>query len=214
MLSESLKNIWTDMVSETEIFTLDIKRISRTEIDAAYFSMSEDRRKRCDSLRFQADKDLCIAADMLLRRVLSEKLGIPAENIAFSATENGKPYLKNGSCHFSISHSGDIAAVAVNKNSPVGIDVEKIRPVPARIARRVFSESDMRFVFGDCVVPDGKIEDRETLVRFYKVWTYKEAFVKMTGEGITDDLKSFSYEENNCVSMMFDGYVLTVIAEK
>ena len=211
MLSESLKNIWTDMVSETEIFTLDIKRISRTEIDAAYFSMSENRRKRCDSLRFQTDKDLCIAADMLLRRVLSENLGIPAGDIAFSVTEKGKPYLKDGSCHFSISHSGDIAAVALNKNSPVGIDVERIRPVSARIARRVFSESDIRFVFGDCVIPDGEIEDRETLVRFFKVWTYKEAFVKMTGEGISDNLKICSYDKNNCITKTFDDYVMTVI---
>ncbi len=201
------------MLSETGIYTLDIKRISRTDIDAAYFSMSEDRRKRCDGLRFRADKDLCIAADMLLRRVLSEKLGIPAGDIAFSVTEKGKPYLKDGSCHFSISHSGDIAAVAVNKACPVGIDVEKIRPASARIARRVFSESDIRFVFGDCVVPDGKIEDRETLVRFYKVWTYKEAFVKMTGEGITDNIKNCSYNENACISDVFDDYVLTVTAQ-
>lgn len=201
------------MQSEAEIFALDIKRISRTDIDAAYFSMSEDRRKKCDGFRFQAAKDLCIAADMLLRRVLSEKLGVPSEALSFAVTHKGKPYLQNGGYHFNISHSGDMVAVAVSKDSPVGIDIEQIKPVSAGIARRVFSEGDLCFVFGDAVIPDGKIEDRDTLVRFFKVWTYKEAFVKMTGEGISDDLKCFSYDENKCSTRVFDDYVLTVITE-
>ncbi len=202
------------MSAETEFFTSDIKRISRTDIDAAYFSMSLERRKKCDGLRFRSDKDLCIASDMLLRRVLSERLGISPDEIAFEVSENGKPCLKNGGYHFSISHSGEIAAVAVNKACPVGIDVEKMKPVPARIVRRVFSESDIRFVFEGSVIPDGKIEDRETLTRFFKVWTYKEAFVKMTGEGISDNLHNCPYDENNCITKTFDDYVLTVITAK
>ena len=91
------------MTSGTEIFTLDIKKISRTEIDAAYFSMSSERRKKCDGFRFQSDKDLCVAADMLLRRVLSEKTGLPPEELVFSVSENGKPYLENGEYHFNVS---------------------------------------------------------------------------------------------------------------
>ncbi len=201
------------MSAETEIFTLDIKRISRTDIDAAYFYMSEERRKKCDGLRVQSDKDLCIASDMLLRRILSRKLGLSPEEIAFVVSENGKPYLENGGYHFNVSHSGNIVAVAVNKDCPVGIDVEKIRPVSAGIAKRVFSESDICFVFDGLLIPDGKIEDCEMLTRFFKVWTYKEAFVKMTGEGISDNIKNYSYNENKCVTKVFDNYVLTVITE-
>ena len=211
MLSELSKNIWTDMASEAEFYTLDIKRISRTDIDAAYFSMSPERRKKCDGLRNQADKDLCIVSDMLLRRVLSEKLGIPPAELVFAVTDKGKPYLEGGAYHFSVSHSGNIAAVAVNRDCPVGIDVEKIRPVSARIIFRFFSESDARFVLGGSRIENGVIEEREMMTRFFKVWTYKEAFVKMTGEGIGADLKSISYDENKCVSRTSDDYVLTVI---
>ena len=201
------------MTSGTEIFTLDIKKISRTEIDAAYFSMSRERRNKCDGFRFQADKDLCIVSDMLLRQVLSEKTGIEPKELIFDRSENGKPYLSGNDYYFNISHSGDIAAVAVNESCPVGIDVERIRPVAARIAKRVFSEDDIHFVFESSVIPDGQLEDRETLLRFFKVWTYKEAFVKMTGEGISDNIKNYSYTENNCITKVFDDYVLTVIAE-
>lgn len=213
MLSELSKNIWTDMASEAEFYTLDIKRISRTDIDAAYFSMSPERRKKCDGLRNQTDKDLCIVSDMLLRRVLSEKLGIPPAELVFSVTDKGKPYLEGGAYHFSVSHSGNIAAVAVNRDCPVGIDVEKIRPVSARIIFRFFSESDVRFVLGGSRIENGVIEEREMMTRFFKVWTYKEAFVKMTGEGIGADLKSISYDENKCVSRASDDYVLTVITK-
>ena len=213
MLSELSKNIWTDMASEAEFYTLDIKRISRTDIDAAYFSMSPERRKKCDGLRNQADKDLCIVSDMLLRRVLSEKLGIPPAELVFAVTDKGKPYLECGAYHFSVSHSGNIAAVAVNRDCPVGIDVEKIRPVSARIIFRFFSKSDARFVLGGSRIENGVIEEREMMTRFFKVWTYKEAFVKMTGEGIGADLKSISYDENKCVSRTFDDYVLTVITK-
>lgn len=202
------------MASATEIFTENIKRISRTEIDAAYFSMSPERRKRCDSLKFQSDKDLCIVSDMLLRRVLSERLGILPESLVFGVSDKGKPHLCGGGYFFSVSHSGDIAAVAVNKAKETGIDVEKIRPVNSRIAKRIFSESDIRFVFGDDTVPDGEITDREALVRFFKVWTYKEAFVKMTGEGITDNIRNYSYNENGCLTEIFDDYVLTVITSE
>ncbi len=214
MQSELLKSTWTDKVSATEIFTVDISRISRTEIDAAYFVMSEKRRKKCDGLRFQSDKDLCIAVDMLSRRVLADKLGVLPESLEFDAGDKGKLYLVNGDYQFNVSHSGNIAAVAVNSGKAVGIDVEKMRPVSAAVARRVFSPSDMQFVFGTDTVPDGSFHERETLVRFFKVWTYKEAFVKMTGEGITDNFRDFSYDENKCYSEVFDDYVLSVITAK
>ncbi len=213
MQSELLKNIWTDKVSATEIYTVDINRISRTEYDAAYSVMSRERKNKCDGLRFESDKKLCIAADMMLRKVISEKTGIAAESLAFFADENGKPYLEDNGYHFSISHSGDIAAVAVNKENSVGIDVEKIKPVSAGVAKRIFSERDICFVFGSNMIPEEKIEESETLTRFFKVWTYKEAFVKMTGEGITDSIKDYSYNENNCITKIFDGYVLTVITK-
>lgn len=214
MQSESLKSIWTDKASDTEIFTLDISRISRTDIDAAYFSMSEKRRKKCDGLKFQADKDRCIAVDMLLRKVLSRRLGVSPEALDFDADSKGKLYLVNGDCQFNVSHSGDIAAVAVNPVKAVGIDVEKMRPVSAAVARRVFSPSDMEFVFGKDFSPDGRVDDIETRIRFFKVWTYKEAIVKMTGEGISDNFRGFSYDEKRCYSRIFADYVLTVITEE
>ncbi len=214
MQSESLKSIWTDKVDGTVTKKVNINDISRSESGAAYFLMSAERRKRCDSLKRDEDKRLCIAADMLLRRVISEETGLDGGALEFVTLENGKPVLKGGAVHFSISHSGEIAAVAVNKHCRVGIDVEKIVPVNSRIARRVFCDEEIAFVFGSPDIPAGAVEDREALERFFRVWTYKEAYVKMTGQGITDDIKSVRYCDENCRCEVFDGYCLSIITEK
>ncbi len=173
--------------------------------------MSAERKEKCDALLKPDDKKRCIAADMLLRRVLCDKLDVTPESLEFSVYDKGKPYLLNYGYKFSISHSEDYVAVAVNEEREVGIDIEKIKEVRAHTGKHIFSCSDIQFVFQSDNIPDGKITDRETLIRFFKVWTYKEAYVKMTGEGINDNLKSISCDENNCISEVFDDYVLTVI---
>ncbi len=215
MLSELLKSIWIDFpVNNTNIYKLNIDTISRSEFGAAYFLMADERKARCDSYFREDDKKRCIAADMLLRRVLSEAVGIPEKLLEFGIYEKGKPYLKNQKCFFSVSHSGKAVAVAVNKDSEVGIDIEELRPVKASVAKHFFTQNEIEFVFRRDFIPDGIIEDRETLERFFKVWTYKEAYVKMTGKGITDDIKKISYDEKNCECEINEDYCLTVITKK
>ena len=214
MQSESLKSTWTDKVSSTVFFKFNTDDVSRIRFDTAYFLMSEKRRKKCDALRRDEDKKLCILADMKTREILSEITGLSCEELEFDTEESGKPYLKNAECHFSISHSEKMVAVAVNIACPVGIDIEKIRPVSARIAKRVFSSSDIRYVFQGDDVPDGEITDADMQERFFRVWTYKEAYVKMTGQGIDDDIKNISYDAKNCICELSGDYCITVVTKK
>lgn len=201
-------------MNTTEIYKLNIDTISRSDLGAAYFLMSDERKTRCDSYLREDDKRLCIAADMLLRNVLSKKLGKSGKLLEFAVTESGKPYLKNEEYFFSVSHSDKYVAVAINKTDEVGIDIEKLRPVKAAAAKHIFTPSEIRFVFNDGLIPDGIIDDTKTLERFFKVWTYKEAYVKMTGEGIGNNIKDFSYDEKNCKNEIYEGYCITVITKK
>ena len=214
MQSESLKSTWTDKVNTTEIFTVNIEDISRNEYDTAYFLMSEKRRRKCDALRFLDDKKRCIAADMLLRRVLAEKTGLSENALVFGVYDNGKPYLVGEKYFFSISHSGKYVCVAVNREKPVGVDIEEIKSVNSRIAKRVFSESDMCYVFENSEYPDCIISDPSVLERFFRVWTYKEAYVKMTGEGIDDNIRNISYVPENCHCELSDGYCISVVTKE
>lgn len=183
-------------------------------MESAYFLMSDERKEKCNAYLNIDDKKRCICADMLLRSVLCDKLKLSSEKLEFGVNGNGKPYLINGELKFNISHSGDYVAVAVNENKEVGIDIEKIREISAHTAKHIFSDSDKLFVFQSENIPRSKITDPQTLVRFFKVWTYKEAYSKMTGEGITDNLKNISYDENRCTAEVFDNYVLTVVTDK
>lgn len=90
-------------------------------------------------------------------------------NIENSALEiiDGKPQFKYAELQFSISHSGEIAAVCFDKN-PVGFDIE-------RIVKRNYTSIVERLNF--------KLE-KDTLEEFYKCWTQYEAAYKLHDEVI------------------------------
>lgn len=93
-------------------------------------------------------------------------------------TGNGKPGFKAGP-QFSVSHSGDYWLCAFNTDA-VGVDLQQHTGCSRKkIAGRFFHTDENRFI-GDN--PD----------RFFLVWTAKEAYVKLTGQGITDEFSKFS----------------------
>ena len=163
--------------------SVNIYDISNTEYERIYSLLSPSRKARVDALMHSEDKMCTLAGEFLARKILKEKYG--AESVEITVSDNGKPILNCPLC-LSISHSHGTVACAVD-TAPVGIDVEKIKPVSAAVARRVFSPSDIKFVYGSDTVPDGRAEDREILERFFEIWCSKEAYYKKLG----GDTKSF-----------------------
>lgn len=95
----------------------------------------------------------------LLALALERELGIPSlPEIRREA--GGKPYFPGyPSLHFNLSHSRGAAVCALH-SQPVGIDIERLRPAPRRLARGMADEA------------------------FFRLWTAKEATVKRAGRGI------------------------------
>lgn len=117
---------------------------------------------------------LSLAGKYLAVHSLCSYLGRSPEQLHFSVSGTGKPYLVSGDAFFNISHSGDIAVCAVGKTE-VGADVELIRrPFPQNVARRVFSDSELRDA--------ASAEDGDAYLTY--LWTLHEAYVKMTGVGV------------------------------
>ena len=113
-----------------------------------------------------AVKDASCSAWTLLYEVLREQ-NLPVGTVAFE--ENGKPYFTEQHCHFSISHSREICAVAV-ADRRVGVDAEAVRgQVGSRLTDKVLTDPERACFDGD----------------FIRVWCRKEAVAKMTGRGIT-----------------------------
>ena len=126
-----------------------------------YETMDKKRKDRIDCFKFQKDKNLSLGAGVLLKLAL-EKEGIV--DFIIQSTKKGKPYLaENKALFFNLSHSGEIAMCTL-ASCNVGCDVEKIKSKPPNITRMFVNEQ----------------EDKN---QFYKLWTAKESYLKMTGDG-------------------------------
>lgn len=151
----------------------------------AYLAMTSERQAKADRYKQVTDKRCCVFADMFLREMLRDNYSVTEPE--FYTNASGKPHLTGDKVHFSISHSGDFVACAVN-DTPVGIDVEKIRTVDLPLIKRVCTQEELSFVLKN---EDNTI-DENTCVRFLMVWCAKEAYLKYTGVGLKGGLKSIS----------------------
>jgi 4'-phosphopantetheinyl transferase len=111
----------------------------------------------------------------LLRQLLARHLGVTPEAVSFSYGAHGKPEVAG--LHFNLSHSVHRLAVALSARAPVGLDIEAIshRLHARQIASRYFSPSECARLATD--------DEDEFFTRFYRLWTAKEAVMKVTGLG-------------------------------
>ncbi|MBR5232646.1 MAG: 4'-phosphopantetheinyl transferase superfamily protein [Clostridia bacterium] len=194
-----------------QIYTYDIRKLNNDEYRKWYSMMSDDRKKRVDAFRYEDDRKRSVAGEMLARTAISEMCGIAPENITFERTRYGKPY--TSLAEFNISHSEDIVVCAVDK-APVGIDIEKIRPVNLKTAKKVFSENEINYLFGH--TPEEKefinTDNTEILSRFFELWTKNEAVGKCVSTGLIHDE---NYDNYDIETFSIDnGYIVSVCQKK
>ena len=80
----------------------------------------------------------------------------------------GKPFPRMSHLHLSLSHSFPYAAALVDRNVPVGIDLEQPKEKLLRIARRIHHAEELRDLDND-------------LVKHCIYWCAKESMIKMHG---------------------------------
>ena len=151
-------------------------------------TLSAIERARAARFRFPEHRERFIVAHGALRDILSRYLNVSASELAFAANTHGKPALappEHAWLQFNLTHSGDLALVAVTRGRPIGIDVEhKIPPDdPARLVEQFFSENE-NAAFN--ALPESQRE-----AAFFTGWTRKEAYIKALGEGLSTPLDQF-----------------------
>lgn len=157
---------------------------SKTQLQQLYLRLSPSRKARIDRLRREEDKLRSLAAELLVYRLLENHYGITSAKL--HCKDNGQPYLPDCGLHVSISHCGEALACAVSE-TPVGIDIERIRPIDLRICRHTCVPEELAYLLGDQQTEElGDCSDPDTLRRFFEIWTAKEAYYKKCGTGITD----------------------------
>ena len=167
---------------------VNISSLSQNDYERGYSIMNEDRKRRVDRFRSVDDRKRSVCGELLARRMIAGQCQIASEKVIIDVTDRGKPFARDLPVEFSISHSGEYVLCAVS-DSPVGADIERIRPVRVRLVRRVCTADEWKFV------SEPGISEQEKTERFFRVWTAKEAYFKCLGTGITDLNKVCTVDE-------------------
>ncbi|MEU4080020.1 4-phosphopantetheinyl transferase [Streptomyces venezuelae] len=154
----------------------------------AYELLDAGERQRSAALLREADRTRYLAAHGGLRRLLGHYLGTPPDEVVFVREDcplcggpHGRPAVRDGGIHFSLSHSEDLVLVGV-AGRPVGVDVE------------AFPAAGVSDLVADTLHP----REREEFARlapevrtaaFTRCWVRKEAYLKGTGEGLAGGLE-------------------------
>jgi 4'-phosphopantetheinyl transferase len=156
-------------------------------LEALHTALSAPDRERAALFRRAEDRARFILGRALLRTMLSEHLNYPTGPLEFAFTERSRPYLAaTPEIAFSISHAGDVVAVALTTGSRVGLDVESIdrRIDLGPLAERILDAADLaRFL----ALP-GDARHRA----FFHAWTGKEAVLKARGVGLFGGVETIS----------------------
>jgi len=146
-------------------------------------------RERRAAYRREADRERFLVGCALAKTVIAACTGQRPAQVSFDRAcrqcgqPHGKPAVRGGGPEFSVSHSGDLVAVAV-ATAPVGVDVEQLdgreRELgggdPVTLARMVLAEEERAALAA--VGPEGRAR------AFLVAWTRKEAVTKARGDGL------------------------------
>jgi 4'-phosphopantetheinyl transferase len=169
------------MIGEVHAWAIDLGRLAGEEASLALV-LSETERVRAGGFVDAAVSRRFVLAHGSLRRLLGGYLGHGAEQIEFAVTAEGKPILAgeaaNTGITFNLSHSGDVALVAVASGRAVGIDVERLRSVEDALvmARRYFTAGEYRTL--------SSLPETARARAFLACWTRKESIMKAHGKGM------------------------------
>ncbi len=185
-------------------YKYDICDLTNEEYNKYFSLMSPEKQQRVNKFRFADDKKRTVAGEMLARKTIAEWCSVDETDIVFYKNEHGKPYLKDLPCYFNISHSRDFVVCAVSENE-IGIDIEKIRPIDLKIAKRVFNETELKLLF---TTPKENQQDI-----FFSLWTQKEAILKCLGTGFSDN-KNHNKSDFEITQFKIHDYFVTIATKK
>lgn len=149
------------------------------DLTEALAAVSAERRTYALRYRREEDQRLCLSTYLLLQRALREEYGL-SEVPPFCIGEHGKPVLEGyPDIHFNLSHCREAVACVVSTH-PVGIDIEMVDSFDEALLPTTMNEKEQQMI----------LESPHPESTFIRFWTMKESLLKLTGEGITDNLPS------------------------
>jgi len=151
--------------------------------------LSDDERRRAMRFHHDVDRRRFVITRASLRHLLGAALEAAPRTISIDTTGYGRPVLAGrhatSNIQFNVSHSGDLAVIAITHDRRIGVDVEVLRSLP-----------DMNDLVDQNFSPREREEYAQLPLHmqqrgFFNCWTRKEALVKAWGCGLHYPLDQF-----------------------
>lgn len=141
---------------------------------------------------FADDRKRYLLTRALVRSTLSRYAPVAPAQWRFGANAYGRPHIEAGQgiagLNFNISHTHGLIALAVTLAREIGVDVEHVRhrQVSLGIAHRFFAAEEVAAL--------AQVAAAQQQDRFFEYWTFKEAYIKARGMGLSLPLERFSFD--------------------
>jgi len=169
---------------------VDVWRIALDQEDHALYDfrrmLEQDELDRAGRFHFDKHRRHFVVARGFLRSVIARYLETQPQALRFVYGAYGKPALESEhGLRFNLSHSNEVALLAVTLDADLGVDVEHIRADFASedIAQRFFSRAEVEIF--------NSLPHEERVAAFFRCWTRKEAYIKAIGKGLSQALDEF-----------------------
>jgi len=146
--------------------------------------LSEAELAQAGRFRVEGARNIFMTSRAVQRLIGAHYLGVPPREVQISRTcahcggAHGRPRYVGSTIDYSVSHTTGWVILAAVEGGLVGVDVESTRTVRSidDLARTVLTSSEVARL---ALVPSDERTDA-----FLRLWTRKEATVKLTGHGL------------------------------
>ncbi|MBR9805963.1 MAG: 4'-phosphopantetheinyl transferase superfamily protein [Alphaproteobacteria bacterium] len=150
--------------------------------------LSAQERARAKRLVMPEHRVRFTAFHGLTRYILSAYGADAPDALSFDLGPKGKPALaaSDGTAlSFNLSHSADLAVLAVSPEGELGVDIEAVRQIDQMqaLARNTFAPAETAAILA--------LSEAQQMEAFLTCWTRKEALIKADGRGMGVPLKAF-----------------------
>ena len=179
--------------AEIHVWIASYDEITDERLHAAYRELLDAAEKEQEPrFYFARDRRRYLVTRALVRTVLSRYVSIHPTEWIFSTNAYGRPGIVNvqardAGLSFNISHTHSLIVLGVTRRRALGVDVENVRAreVSIDIADHYFAPQEVAAL--TAVAP------HQQQYRFFEYWTFKEAYIKARGMGLSLPLDKFSF---------------------